>query len=61
MRAYARAAQTTHSRARISDAIEALVKLISSEDPIPEVINIGNPEPVTASSLADARAIHLTR
>jgi nucleoside-diphosphate-sugar epimerase len=53
MRAYARAAQTTHSSARISDAVDAWVKLISSEDPIPKVINIGNPEPVTASSLAD--------
>ena len=61
MRVYARAAQTTHSSARISDAVDAWVKLISSEDPIPEVINFGNPEPVTASSLADRFQIAMSR
>jgi len=38
-----------------------LGKLISSEDPIPEMINIGSPEPVTVSSLADRLQIAMSR
>ena len=51
----------TRSFLWISDAIDALVKLIISHDPMPEVINIGNPEPVTISSLADRFQIATSR